>query len=180
MFQRNHIMCGRFVYAAQCDENQLAFPQSYFSQRDAIAIQYRAGPGHHSDCQHCRAAGRHLQMGTYSVVGKRSQNWQPTHQCAGRNPCGKTLISHGLQKAKMSNSRNGILRMAAQPRQQNQNPHAHRAQIRRTLCFRWSLGIVVFSRRTKHPILYHYHNRTQRPHGTDSQSHARHSSARCV
>ena len=161
--RRNHTMCGRFVYAAQCDENQLAFPQVVFPNEIPLRYNIAPGPGHHGDCQRCRAAGGRLQMGTHSIVGKRPQNWQPPHQCTGRNPRGKTLISHGLQKTAVSDSRNGILRMATQSRRQNQNPHAHRAQIRRTLCLCGPLGIVAFARRTTHPILHHNHNRTQRP-----------------
>ncbi len=36
-------MCGRFVYAAQCDENQLAFPQVVFPNE--IPLRYNIAPG---------------------------------------------------------------------------------------------------------------------------------------
>ena len=36
-------MCGRFVYAAQCDENQLAFPQVIFPNE--IPLRYNVAPG---------------------------------------------------------------------------------------------------------------------------------------
>ena len=36
-------MCGRFVYAAQCDENQLAFPQVVFPNE--IPLRYNVAPG---------------------------------------------------------------------------------------------------------------------------------------
>ncbi len=36
-------MCGRFVYAAQCDENQLAFPQIVFPNE--IPLRYNIAPG---------------------------------------------------------------------------------------------------------------------------------------
>ena len=36
-------MCGRFVYATQCDENQLAFPQVIFPNE--IPLRYNIAPG---------------------------------------------------------------------------------------------------------------------------------------
>ena len=36
-------MCGRFVYAAQCDENQLAFPQVIFPNE--MPLRYNIAPG---------------------------------------------------------------------------------------------------------------------------------------
>ena len=89
-------MCGRFVYAAQCDENQLAFPQVIFPNE--MPLRYNIAPGQDITAIANNAEPRAdtFKWGTYSIVGKRSQNWQPTHQCAGRNPCGKTFISHGF------------------------------------------------------------------------------------
>ena len=85
-------MCGRFVYAAQCDENQLAFPQVIFPNEmplDTICT----GPDH-GIANNAEPPGT-PSVGLIPSWAKRSQNGNRLINCAGET-LAKTIISPRL------------------------------------------------------------------------------------
>ena len=79
-------MCGRFVYAAQCDENQLAFPQVIFPNE--MPLRYNIAPG-----QDITAIANNAEPRADTFKWGLIPSWAKDHKIVNRliNARGETL-----------------------------------------------------------------------------------------
>ena len=106
----------------------------------------------------CRAS-----VGVDSLMGERPKDWEPVHQCEGRDGGRETVLSVCIQETAMLSDCRWILRVAGTGRAQATDVDRVPRQTTLRLC--WTVGTLATPCRRADRVLHHPHNGAERSHG---------------